>query len=86
MCADDVGSSKPNPASYLKALADLGVTPDEALALEDSPTGVQGAKNAGLLCVAVPGALTRDRSYDHADLRLESLADMPLDELLEALS
>ena len=86
VCADDVGSSKPNPASYLKALADLGVTPDEALALEDSPTGVQGAKNAGLLCVAVPGALTRDRSYDHADLRLESLADMSLDELLEALS
>ena len=86
VCADDVGSSKPNPASYLKALADLGVTPEEALALEDSPTGVQGAKNAGLLCVAVPGALTRDRSYDHADLRLESLADMSLDELLEALS
>ena len=86
VCADDVGSSKPNPASYLKALADLGVTPDEALALEDSPTGVQGAKNAGLLCVAVPGALTRDRSYDHADLRLESMADVPLVELLEALS
>ena len=86
VCADDVGSAKPNPASYLKAIADLGVTPAEALALEDSPTGVQGAKNAGLLCIAVPGALTRDRSYDHADLRLESLADMPLEELLEALS
>ncbi|MDE2716669.1 MAG: HAD family phosphatase [Chloroflexota bacterium] len=86
VCADDVGSAKPNPASYLKALTDLGVTPDEAFALEDSPTGVQGAKNAGLLCVAVPGTLTRDRSYDHADMRLESLADMPLEELLEALS
>ena len=86
VCSDDVGSSKPNPASYLKALADLGVTPHEAFALEDSPTGVQGAKNAGLLCVAVPGTLTRDRSYDHADIRLESLADMPLEEVLEALS
>ncbi|MYB49003.1 MAG: HAD family phosphatase [Dehalococcoidia bacterium] len=86
VCADDVGSAKPNPASYRKALADLGVTPDEAFALEDSPTGVQGAKNAGLLCVAVPGTLTRDRSYDHADMRLESLADMPLDQLMETLS
>ena len=85
VCSDDVGSSKPNPASYLKALSDLGVTPDEAFALEDSPTGVQGAKNAGLLCVAVPGTLTRDRSYDHADLRLESLTDMTLDQLMEAL-
>lgn len=86
VCADDVGSAKPDPASYRKAISDLGVTPDEAFALEDSPTGVQGAKNAGLLCVAVPGTLTRDRSYDHADMRLESLADMPLDQLMEALS
>ncbi len=86
VCSDDVGSSKPNPASYLKAIADLGVTPDEAFALEDSPTGVQGAKNAGLLCVAVPGTLTRDRSYDHADMRLDSLADISLDQLIEALS
>ena len=86
VCADDVGSAKPDPASYRKAVSDLGVTPDEAFALEDSPTGVQGAKNAGLLCVAVPGTLTRDRSYDHADMRLESLADMPLDQLMEALS
>ena len=86
VCADDVGSSKPDPASYLKAISDLGVAPDEAFALEDSPTGVQGAKNAGLLCVAVPGTLTRDRSYDHADIQVESLADMPLDQLMEALS
>ena len=85
VCSDDVGSSKPNPASYIRAIADLGVTPHEAFALEDSPTGVQGAKNAGLLCVAVPGTLTRDRSYDHADLRLDSLTDMTLDQLMEAL-
>ena len=86
VCSDDVGSAKPDPASYLEALDDLGVKSDEAFALEDSPTGVQGAKNAGLLCVAVPGAMTRDRSYDHADMRLETLADMPLDQLMEALS
>ncbi len=86
VCSDDVGSSKPNPASYLKAIADLGVTSDEAFALEDSPTGVQGAKNAGLLCVAVPGTLTRDRSYDHADMRLDSLTDIPLAQLMEAIS
>ncbi len=86
VCSDDVGSAKPNPASYLKALADLEVSVDEAFALEDSPTGVQAAKNAGLLCVAVPGPLTRDRPFDHADMRIGSLADMPLVELLESLS
>ena len=86
VCSEDVGSSKPDPASYLRALDDLGVTSDEAFALEDSPTGVHGAKNAGLLCVAVPGVMTRDRSYDHADMRIESLADVPLEKLMEALS
>ena len=86
VCSDDVGSAKPDPASYLKVLADLGVTSEEAFALEDSPKGVQGAKNAGLLCVAVPGVMTRDGSFDHADMRIESLEDVGLEELLEALS
>ena len=86
VCSEDVGSAKPDPASYLRALAGLGVTSDETFALEDSPTGVQGAKNAGLLCVAVPGVMTQDRSFDHADMRIESLADVPLEKLMEALS
>ncbi len=86
VCADDVGSSKPNPASYLAALTNLGVTAEQAFALEDSPNGVQGAKNAGLFCVAVPGPMTEDQSFDHADMRLESLADTPLAELLEIIS
>ena len=86
VCSDDVGSAKPDPASYLKAISDLGVTADEAFAMEDSPNGVQGAKNAGLLCVAVPGALTIDRSFDHADMRIESLEELPLPELMKALT
>ena len=86
VCFDDVGSAKPDPASYLKALADLGVSAEEAFALEDSPNGVHGAKNAGLRCVAVPSVMTRENSFDHADMRIESLEDVPLDELLDALS
>ena len=69
VCSDDVGSAKPDPASYLKALTDLGVTSEEAFALEDSPNGVQGAKNAGLICVAVPqrhDARSLIRSCRHA--------------------
>jgi HAD superfamily hydrolase (TIGR01509 family) len=86
VCADDVGSSKPNPASYLGALSNLGARAGGAFALEDSPNGVKGAKNAGLFCVAVPSEMTKDQSFDHADMRLESLADMPLPELLEVIS
>lgn len=85
VCADDVGSSKPNPASYLAVIANLGVSAEQAVALEDSPNGVRGAKNAGLLCVAVPGPMTRGESFDHADLILHALTDLSLDDLLEAL-
>ena len=74
VCSDDVGNVKPNPASYLASLANLGVTAEHAFALEDSPNGVQAAKNAGLLCVAVPGIMTASLSFDHADMRIKSLA------------
>lgn len=59
VCADDVGISKPNPASYRGALSNLCVTAERAFALEDSANGLQGAKNVGLFCVAVPGPMTK---------------------------
>ena len=30
--------------------------------------------------------MTQDRSFDHADMHIESLADVPLEKLMEALS
>ena len=56
---------------------------DEAIAFEDSPNGVSAAKAAGLACVAVPNPITATLALDEADLVLESLADVPLPELLE---
>jgi HAD superfamily hydrolase (TIGR01509 family) len=79
---DDVPLTKPDPALYLLTLEGLGVHGEQAVAFEDSPNGVLAAKRAGMYCVAVPNALTRLLPIDHADLRLESLADMPLEELL----
>jgi beta-phosphoglucomutase-like phosphatase (HAD superfamily) len=67
---------------YLAALDALGVGPDEALALEDSPNGVLAAKAAGVRCVAVPNEVTARLSFGAADLVLPSLAAMPLPELL----
>ena len=86
VCRDDVGSAKPDPASYLAAVKNLGTIVDQAFALEDSLTGVAAAKSAGLYCVAVPGPMTKNLSFHNADMRLESLVDMPLTELLAALA
>ena len=80
--SDDVGRVKPAPDLYLAALEGLGVRPDEAIALEDSPNGVTAAQEAGIFCVAVPNRLSERLPLEHADLRLASLADLPLEELI----
>lgn len=83
-CAEDVPRTKPDPALYLAALAAFGLSPLQAVALEDSPNGVLAARRAGIFCVAVPNPTTRELAFGHADLRLDSLADWPLSRLLEA--
>jgi beta-phosphoglucomutase-like phosphatase (HAD superfamily) len=83
--SDDVQCTKPDPDLYLAALGALGVRVDQAFAIEDSPNGALAAKRAGLFCVAVPNELTRRLSLDHADLRLESLTDMPFERLVQEI-
>ena len=84
-CADDVPRVKPDPALYRAVLDAMGVRPEEAVALEDSPNGVLAAKRAGLACVAVPNPLTARLDLSAADLRVASLAELSLPELLTRL-
>jgi beta-phosphoglucomutase-like phosphatase (HAD superfamily) len=83
---DDVARTKPAPDLYLAAVEALGVAPGEAVAFEDSANGIAAAKAAGLRCVAVPNALTAGMDLSGADVRLGSLADTPLKELLAVLA
>jgi HAD superfamily hydrolase (TIGR01509 family) len=82
VCREDVARVKPDPELYLTALARMELQPDEAVVLEDSPNGILAARRAGLFSVAVPNALTGQLPLDHADLRLTSLADTPLEQLI----
>jgi HAD superfamily hydrolase (TIGR01509 family) len=82
-CGDEVKATKPDPALYLAVLKVLGVEASEAIALEDSPNGILAAKRAGIFCVAIPNALTRQLSLSLADFQMSSLADLPLEELLQ---
>jgi HAD superfamily hydrolase (TIGR01509 family) len=84
--SDDVQHAKPDPELYLSALECLNIPASEALALEDSPHGITAAKRAGLYCVAVPNDLTRRLDTGHADLRLNSLLDLSLEQLLSRVN
>jgi HAD superfamily hydrolase (TIGR01509 family) len=82
---EDVEQTKPDPALYLEALRRIDVGAAEAIAFEDSRNGVLAAKAAGLFCVAVPNPMTANMDLTIADLRVDSLADLPLTELLEQI-
>ena len=55
--ADEVTHAKPHPEPYLRCIQDLGVKPSEAIAVENAPLGVESAKAAGLLCIAITTTL-----------------------------
>lgn len=84
--ADDVENIKPDPSLFLQAARNLGVDPQEAIVFEDSPNGVLAANRAGMFVVAVPNPLTKQLALDHADLILDSLAEVTLQDLIEKSS
>lgn len=79
---DVVRHKKPAPDIYNVALASLGVSPANAIAVEDSAIGVESATRAGLFTLAIPSVWTRTQDFSAADLVLSSLGepDAPLDE------
>jgi len=56
---DDVERSKPDPEIYELVSEELGVDPAACLVIEDSPSGVRAALEAGMWCIAVPSPFTR---------------------------
>jgi HAD superfamily hydrolase (TIGR01509 family) len=72
--SSEVAHAKPAPDIYLRACELLGVPPGDAVALEDSASGIAAAKAAGLACIAVPQFAETDVSA--ADEIVDSLEDL----------
>ena len=77
VCAEDAPRKKPDPLAYRLVLQGLGLRGHEALAIEDSPAGVQAGVSARLPVVAtrseyfadapLPGALAVGPGLDRAE-------------------
>jgi len=71
--ADDVARSKPAPDTYVAAVERLGIAPARAVAVEDSPWGLQSARAAGLRTIGIttsyPASALTDASLVIASLR-----------------
>jgi len=71
----DVESAKPSGDVYRFCLQQLGIAAGNALAIEDSESGLKSALNAGLQCIVTPGDNTRDQDYRGAVAALTCLGD-----------
>jgi len=74
--AEDSKAGKPFPDGYLKAAELLGVKACECLVFEDSVTGIQAARNAGMQVVAI--------THSSSDIdKVTNLADMAIRDFSE---
>lgn len=86
IAADGVPArAKPAPLLYLEALERLGLSAEEAVAVEDSPNGVTAAKAARLTVIAFPNPITETMDLGHADALVRDLDGLGLDGLLATI-
>lgn len=72
---------KPFPDIYLKAAEQLGFDPRDCIVFEDSPTGVEAARAAGMRVVGVE---TTPTEFQAVDLAVQNFLDLNLEEWLRA--
>lgn len=96
--ADDVAAGKPHPETYQRAVAGLfsrypalrsdpgsdGTSPQGIVVIEDTPTGIQAARSAGLVVVAV-GHTHPVSELHQAHRAVPHIADLSLARLRETL-
>ena len=78
--SEDVPKPKPHPATYFKAVENLGFQPSECVAFEDSPNGILSAKGAGLRVVGI-SAMHGPEKLSEADVVIPNLRGASLDTL-----
>ncbi len=89
--AEDCPAAKPDPTPYQVALDNLGITAENGLALEDSPSGIKAAVGAGIPTVGVasthnPQHLTDVGAFmsipDFMDLQLWTLLNSRVEDFV----
>ncbi|MCU0588682.1 MAG: HAD family phosphatase [Syntrophobacteraceae bacterium] len=85
VAADDVECSKPDPETYLKAVSRVGehfglgdLRARGCVAIEDTPTGMRSARQAGLYVVGVAHSYSMEELRDEADHVVRGLPELSL--------
>ena len=73
---DDVVASKPAPEIYLLAAKRSGFDIACSVAIEDSISGIESSKMAGLFTVGLKTPLTDSSDLSHADILVDNLSEI----------
>jgi HAD superfamily hydrolase (TIGR01509 family) len=83
--ADEIGSGKPDPAPYNAALQALDVSAKEAVAFEDSASGIASSVAAGIPTVGIASTQEPEELEDlGVNLVVQDFADPKLEAFLES--
>ncbi len=81
----EVSEGKPSPQIYLLAAQKLGAEPANCIVIEDAVAGVEGAKRAGMRCIAVTNT-HEAAGLNKADLVVDSLEKVRISEIKHLLN
>ncbi|NDJ21083.1 HAD-IA family hydrolase [Nostoc sp. B(2019)] len=93
VAGDDITTSKPEPDGYLLAVKRLNqefpalnLQPQECLAIEDTPAGVQAAKRAQMQVVGVANTYPFHMLQRYCNWTVDYLSDLELERVQEVFS
>jgi beta-phosphoglucomutase len=93
VAGDDITTSKPKPDGYLLAVErlnqkypDLNLQPQECLAIEDTPAGIQAAKRAHMQVVGVANTYPFHMLQRCCNWTVDYLTDLELERVQEVFS
>ncbi|MBW4635159.1 MAG: HAD family phosphatase [Iphinoe sp. HA4291-MV1] len=93
VAGDDVTTSKPEPHGYLLAVErlnqkypDLNLQPQQCLAIEDTPAGIQAAKQAGMQVAGVANTYPFHMLQRCCNWTVDYLTDLELERVQEVYS
>ena len=73
--SDIIKDKKPSPVVYQFATAELGLTPDHCVAIEDTSNGNRSALLSGIRTVITTHAFTKDDDFTGASLIIDQLGE-----------
>ncbi len=84
VCADDITHGKPHPEVFQKAAKKIGAKPNQCVVIEDAKHGIEGAKAAGMKCIAV-ATTHKKEDLRQADLVKNITGDIKVTDLNQLL-